>query len=166
MFAADQIALASALLEQCRQKKLTLATAESCTGGLVSGLLTAVAGASDVFLAGYVTYSNAAKVAILGVSPSLIQTRGAVSEDVAMAMAEGACRVAASDVAMAVTGIAGPAGGTAEKPVGLVHVAAARAGLAIMHRRLDLGPRSREEIRMLSVTAAIELGLAQALAPP
>jgi nicotinamide-nucleotide amidase len=166
MFPDDQVAKAAALLEACRVKSLTLATAESCTGGLIAALLTSVAGASDVFLAGYVTYSNAAKIASVGVPPALLHAHGAVSEAVARAMAEGALVAASADIALAVTGVAGPGGGSAEKPVGLVHVAAARRGVAILHRRLDLGPLGREAIRLASVTAALDLGLAQTAAAP
>jgi nicotinamide-nucleotide amidase len=108
---------AELLLATLRASGLTLATAESCTGGLVAAALTDVAGASDVFERGYVTYSNRAKTDLLGVAPLLLQTHGAVSEAVARAMAEGALKQAGVDVAIAITGVAGPAGGTSEKPV-------------------------------------------------
>ncbi|MGQ0484853.1 MAG: CinA family protein [Hyphomicrobiales bacterium] len=157
MFAPALTRLAEELLTQCRAAGLTLATAESCTGGLVAGLLTSIAGSSDVFDRGFVSYSNAAKVADLGVAEKLIAESGAVSEEAARAMAEGALRHAKADIAIAVTGIAGPGGGTAAKPVGLVHIAAARRGTGTLHRRLMLGEAGREGIRLASVEAALQL---------
>src|SRR3982751_3041231 len=121
-------ALARSLLDLCRSRKLTIATAESCTGGLVAAALTAIPGSSDVVDRGFVTYSNAAKTEMLGVPADLIATHGAVSEPVARAMAEGALSRSNADVAVAITGIAGPDGGSDAKPVGLVHLAAARNG--------------------------------------
>ena len=119
---------AAALLAACRAKGLTLATAESCTGGMIAAILTEVPGASDVFERGFVTYSNAAKKEQLGVPAELIATHGAVSKAVAHAMALGALVHSRADLAVAVTGIAGPDGGTAEKPVGLVHLTRRQAG--------------------------------------
>lgn len=153
---------AERLIAACRARRLRLATAESCTGGLVAGLITSIAGASDVFDAGYVTYSNAAKTAAIGVPEDLIRAHGAVSEETARAMAEGALAAAGADLALAVTGIAGPAGGTAAKPVGLVHVAAARRGRPTLHRRLLFGDRDRETIRLAAAAAALALGLSLA----
>uniref|UniRef100_UPI00359414B9 CinA family protein n=1 Tax=Aestuariivirga sp. TaxID=2650926 RepID=UPI00359414B9 len=121
MFPDDLIKRAVALIDVCRERKLWLATAESCTGGLIAGLITAVPGSSDVFDAGFVTYSNEAKTRMIGVPTDLIASAGAVSEDVARAMALGALAHSRADIAMAVTGVAGPGGGTALKPVGLVH---------------------------------------------
>ncbi len=121
MFPPDLIEEAGRLIAMMRSRTLKLATAESCTGGLIAAVLTEVPGASDVLDRGFVTYSNAAKVGMLGVDFDLIMRYGAVSAEVARAMAEGALRCSAADVAVAVTGIAGPGGGTAEKPVGLVH---------------------------------------------
>ena len=120
MFDADILALAEAVLAACRAAGLTVATAESCTGGLIAGALTAIAGSSDVVECGFVTYSNAAKTAMLGVPAELIASVGAVSEAVARRMAEGAVARSGADLAVAVTGVAGPGGGSAEKPVGLV----------------------------------------------
>ncbi len=120
--------LAEEVLTAARQAGLKLATAESCTGGLVAGALTDIAGSSDVVERGFVTYSNQAKCDLLGVPVELLIAHGAVSEPVARAMAEGAVAHSAADVAVAVTGIAGPGGGTATKPVGLVHLACARKG--------------------------------------
>ena len=119
---------AAALLAACRERGLKLATAESCTGGLIAAILTEVPGSSDVFERGFVTYSNEAKTEMLGVSAALIEKHGAVSAEVARAMAEGALRNSRADIAVSVTGVAGPGGGTAEKPVGLVHFGAARSG--------------------------------------
>jgi nicotinamide-nucleotide amidase len=124
---------ATALLAGLRARGFTLATAESCTGGLIAAALTAIPGSSDVVLAGFVTYSNEAKARMLGVPAGLIAARGAVSEPVARLMAEGALRESGAAVAIACTGVAGPGGGSATKPVGLVHIAAARRGGATLH---------------------------------
>ncbi len=139
----------------------TLATAESCTGGLVAALLTAVPGSSAAVERGYVTYSNAAKAEAIGVDPALIAGHGAVSEQVARAMATGARSASQADIAVAITGIAGPGGGSAEKPVGLVHLAvASSAGIRHLERRYgDLG---RAGIRRAAVVDA--LGLLEAAA--
>lgn len=148
---------AAALIEICRRKHLMLATAESCTGGLIAGLITSVPGSSDVLDCGFVTYSNAAKTRMIGVPAELIMRVGAVSEDVARAMAEGALASSSADVAIAVTGVAGPGGGTEQKPVGLVHCAAARRGFRTAHRVLRLGDIGRDAVRMETVHAAIEM---------
>jgi nicotinamide-nucleotide amidase len=140
-------ARAEAVLALCRTRKIMIATAESCTGGLVAAALTAIPGSSDVVDRGFVTYSNAAKTEMLGVPPGLISEHGAVSEPVARAMAEGALAHSAAAVSVGVTGIAGPGGGTAAKPVGLVHFAAASRGgppLPLERRYGDLG---REAVR-------------------
>jgi nicotinamide-nucleotide amidase len=144
------------LLQQLRAQKMTLTTAESCTGGLVSALLTEISGSSDVFTHGYITYANAAKIAMLGVDATLIETHGAVSEEVARAMAEGALRVAGAHVAVAITGIAGPNGGTATKPVGLVHIACARDGCATLHVAQQFSG-DRSTVRLQAVAASLEL---------
>ena len=123
---ARLLAQATALLEAARACGETVATAESCTGGLVAATLTAIPGSSDVFERGFVTYSNSAKSEMLGVPVWLIERRGAVSEDVARAMAGGALTHSHASLAVSVTGIAGPDGGTDEKPIGLVHFAAGR----------------------------------------
>src|SRR5215471_16453448 len=119
MIEPELIAQAQALLALCRTRKLKIATAESCTGGLIAGTLTEIAGSSDVVDRGFVTYSNAAKTQMLGVPADLIARHGAVSEEVARAMAEGALERAGAELAVAVTGVAGPGGGSAAKPVGL-----------------------------------------------
>jgi nicotinamide-nucleotide amidase len=157
MFSADLRAQAEALLAAARAKNLKIATAESCTGGLIAGLLTEIPGSSDVLDRGFVTYSNDAKEAMLGIPPALLRQHGAVSEAVARTMAEGAIRNSAAQVSVAVTGIAGPGGGTDEKPVGLVHIAAARAGEATLHRECRFGDIGRGAVRLASVVAALEL---------
>lgn len=149
---------AAQLLQVCRTKRLKLATAESCTGGLVAGVLTSIAGASDVFEAGLITYSNNAKVKLTGVPAGLIETHGAVSEETVRAMAERAIEAVGADIALAVTGIAGPGGGSSAKPVGLVHIAAARRGGRTLHRKLLWADLAREEIRLNSVAEALALG--------
>ncbi|MCJ2026141.1 CinA family protein [Methylobacterium sp. J-067] len=159
----DLLARADALVAAYTRAGRTLATAESCTGGLVAALLTAVPGSSAVVERGYVTYSNAAKAEAIGVDPNLIARHGAVSEPVARAMAEGARAASRADVAVAITGIAGPGGGSAEKPVGLVHLAVAGPhGTHHLARRYgDLG---RAGIRRAAVADALSL-LEGALAP-
>ena len=157
MFPDDLTARAAELIDRCRRNGLMLATAESCTGGLIAGLITSVAGSSDVLDCGFVTYSNAAKTRMTGVPPDLIARHGAVSAEVARAMAEGAIAHSAADIAVAVTGVAGPGGGTALKPVGLVHCAAARKGHATITRVLQLGEIGRGEVRMETVRVAVEM---------
>lgn len=156
MFAADQLKAAETLLASCRKAGLRIATAESCTGGLVAGLLTSIAGSSDVVERGFVVYSNKAKQELLGVSAAVIKAKGAVSEEVARALAEGAIGHSDADLAVAVTGIAGPGGGGPDKPVGLVHIAAARKGRATRHER-HVFAGDRAAVRAQSVDAALEL---------
>ncbi|MGJ0427427.1 CinA family protein [Methylocystis sp.] len=148
---------AKALVDEARAKGLRLTTAESCTGGLVAAALTDIAGASDVFDRGFVTYSNAAKCDMLGVADALLNVHGAVSAEVARAMALGAIEHSLADVAVAVTGVAGPGGGSPEKPVGLVHFACARRDGAVNHVERRYGPLSRDEIRAASVTQALDM---------
>lgn len=154
---AALVARSEQLLASCRAQKLRLATAESCTGGLIAALLTEVAGSSDVFERGFVTYSNEAKTELLGVSAASIESDGAVSERVALAMAEGALRHSRADLAVAVTGVAGPGGGTPTKPVGLVHLAATRKGGVTLHKEIRLGSIGRRAIRMATVAEALAL---------
>lgn len=161
MFDAGLVDLARLILFEAEEKRLRIATAESCTGGLIAALLTHIPGSSAAFERGFVTYSNRAKSEMLGVPGDLIADCGAVSEPVARAMAEGALTQSNAHVAVSVTGVAGPGGGSALKPVGLVHLACARSGRAILHQRLELGPLGREEIRLRSVEAA--LGLIRAM---
>jgi nicotinamide-nucleotide amidase len=148
---------AERLLAAYRAQAKRIVTVESCTGGLVAALLTEVAGSSEVLERGFVTYSNDAKTECVGVPAALIATHGAVSEAVARAMAEGALLHSRAQVAVSVTGVAGPGGGTASKPVGLVHLATAGAGRATLHRELRLGDVGRDAIRMRSVEAALAL---------
>lgn len=157
MFSAELLTRAEKLLADARAKGLKLATAESCTGGLIAGLLTEIAGSSDVVERGFVTYSNQAKQDMLGVPQALLIRHGAVSEEVARAMAEGALAHSGADLAVAVTGIAGPGGGTAEKPVGLVHIAATRKGGNILHRECRFGDIGRSGVRIATVDAALEM---------
>lgn len=156
-FAPRLLSLAEAVLSEARDKNLRLALAESCTGGLVAALLTEIPGASDVVERGFVTYSNRAKTEMLGVSAEFIKQKGAVSEEVARAMAEGALTHSAAQLAVAVTGVAGPSGGTAEKPVGLVHFATARADNKVLHEAHHFGDIGRAKIRLKSVEAALKL---------
>ncbi|MDB5414255.1 MAG: damage-inducible protein CinA [Rubritepida sp.] len=150
------LAEADALLQALQSRGLTLATAESCTGGLIAAALTAIGGSSAVVLAGFVTYSNGAKTSMLGVPPETIERVGAVSEEVARAMAEGALARSGASIALSCTGIAGPGGGSSDKPVGLVHLGAARAGHGIIHsRRIFLGDRSA--IRAATVREAFAM---------
>jgi len=148
---------ANALLDKARGKGLRLASAESCTGGLVAAALTEIPGSSDMFDRGFVTYSNEAKRDMLGVPWPLIERHGAVSAEVARAMAVGAIHCSLADVAVAVTGVAGPGGGSAEKPVGLVHFACARRGGGVDHVERRYGPQSRAEIRAASVMQALDM---------
>lgn len=150
------LAGAEALLAQFRARGLKIATAESCTGGLIAATLTAIAGSSDVVERGFVTYSNEAKADLLGVPAELIAAHGAVSEPVARAMALGAVALSAADVALSVTGVAGPGGGSAEKPVGLVFVGAARRGGDVRVERC-LFPGDRASVREASVAQAFRM---------
>jgi nicotinamide-nucleotide amidase len=155
-FDAEMERTAAALLQACRARGLRVATAESCTGGLIAGLLTAIAGSSDVVERGFVTYTNEAKHQMLGVPMALFESVGAVSEEVARAMAEGAVANSDADAAVSVTGIAGPGGGTETKPVGLVHMAAARKGHETRHQR-HVFAGDRSEVRRQAVDAAVAL---------
>ncbi|MFN3668583.1 MAG: CinA family protein [Brevundimonas sp.] len=156
MFPDDIQTLARQVIDRAAARGLMLATAESCTGGLVAGALTAIAGSSAVVECGYVTYSNAAKTALVGVPAALIERHGAVSEPVARAMAEGAAARSGVDVSVSITGIAGPGGGSADKPVGLVHFGATGpAGL--IHAEHRFGDLGREGVRLASVRVAMGL---------
>jgi nicotinamide-nucleotide amidase len=157
MLADDLRARADQLVVLCRAKSLTLASAESCTGGLLAGLITSVAGASDVFDRGFVTYSNAAKVECLGVSPELLERFGAVSAEVAAAMAEGTLAHSRADLALSITGIAGPGGGSTEKPVGLVHLGLARRGGEVQTFERRFGDLGRDGVRAAALAVALEL---------
>lgn len=147
---------ASAIVTAFTRRRLMIATAESCTGGMIAAFLTDIPGSSAVFERGFVTYSNAAKSEMIAVPAILIERHGAVSEAVARAMAEGALIASKAAVAVAVTGIAGPGGGSEEKPVGLVHLAVASRG-NVVHDVHRFGALTRGEIRLLTVAAAFDL---------
>jgi nicotinamide-nucleotide amidase len=149
-------AKAESVLDASRAIGVMIATAESCTGGLIAGALTAVAGSSAVVERGFVTYTNQAKSEMLGVPPRLIEEHGAVSEVVARAMAEGALERSPADLTVAVTGIAGPGGGSETKPVGLVHLAVSRRGHATKHARAVFAG-DRTEIRLATVDRALDM---------
>lgn len=150
---------AHAVIAAFAAKGLKLACAESCTGGMVSAALTAIAGSSAVVERGFVTYSNEAKTEMLGVPAELIAAHGAVSEAVARAMAAGALAHSRADVAIAITGIAGPGGGSVDKPVGLVHMAAARQGGAIRHHH-QIFAGDRDAIRRQAAETALTMAVA------
>ncbi|HEY5301183.1 MAG TPA: nicotinamide-nucleotide amidohydrolase family protein [Acetobacteraceae bacterium] len=156
MFTPTILDEAAALLDACRVRGVLLATAESCTGGLIAAALTAIAGSSDVVDRGFVTYSNEAKTELVGVAPSLIEAHGAVSAEVAGAMAEGALARSRAAIAVSVTGVAGPGGGSAEKPVGLVWFGLARRG-ASMRTDRRIFPGDRAAVRQASVVHALAL---------
>jgi nicotinamide-nucleotide amidase len=157
MFPPALLTRAAALLDACRARDWRIATAESCTGGLVAGLLTEIVGSSDVVERGFVTYSNAAKAGLLGVPAGLIVGHGAVSEAVARAMAEGALARSDAHLAVSVTGIAGPGGATRQKPVGLVHFGLAAEGQATRHRERRYGDLGRGPVRLAAVADALAL---------
>ena len=148
---------AEKLLGDLRARKLKVVTAEACTGGLIAGYLTEVAGSSDVVDRGFVTYSNEAKAELLGVSAALIAEKGAVSRDVVAALAEGALQVARAEIAVAATGITGPGGGTPAKPVGLVYLAVTRRGRAPIVREFQFGDIGRGMVRRRAVGAAFAM---------
>ncbi len=156
-FADDLLAKAEALVALYTERHLTIATAESCTGGLVAGLITSVAGSSTVLDRGFVTYSNNAKSECLGVHPVLIESFGAVSAPTARAMALGALMASQTDVALSVTGIAGPGGGSDYKPVGLVHFCCAHIDGRSVVTEERYGDLGREGIRLAAVATAIQL---------
>jgi nicotinamide-nucleotide amidase len=145
------------VLDACRQRGLKVATAESCTGGLVAGALTEIPGSSDVVDRGFVTYSNAAKETMLGVPATVLTAHGAVSRETAEAMAAGALAHSEADLAVAITGIAGPGGGSVDKPVGLVHFAAAARDGRRLHRERRFGDAGRSTVRAQSVNEALAM---------
>jgi nicotinamide-nucleotide amidase len=157
MIRLDLARAAARVLDLCRARGLTVATAESCTGGLVAAALTEIAGSSDVVDRGFVTYSNAAKQDMLGVPVGILERHGAVSRETAEAMAKGALAHAPADLAVAITGIAGPGGGTTEKPVGLVHFAAAARDGRLIHRERRFGDVGRAEVRLRAVAEALAM---------
>ena len=164
-FSKSALELTEALVKVASEKELTIATAESCTGGLIAACLTEASGASHVLKRGFVTYANEAKTDLLWVPQTLFPKVGAVSEEVARAMAEGALDRANADLAVSATGIAGPGGATDTKPVGLVHIAAARKGGPTLHRK-EVFSGNRQSVRAQAVETALELLLQQAETAP
>ena len=152
-------AKATKVLEACRLHHFKLATVESCTGGLIIGSLTDIAGSSDVVECGFITYSNEAKNRLVGVPSDMIEAFGAVSKQVAIAMAEGGIKHSRADIAVSVTGVAGPGGGSAEKPVGLVHMAVALTNKPTLHFEARFGDLGRENVRHATVERALDLVL-------
>jgi nicotinamide-nucleotide amidase len=152
----DTLLQAATLLAELRARRFQIATAESCTGGLIAAALTHVPGSSDVVDRGFVTYSNAAKTEMLGVPAGLIDAHGAVSQPVAAAMAEGAVTRSSATIAVSVTGIAGPGGGSADKPVGLVWFGCARRGQPAITERVVF-PGDRSAVRAATVAHALAL---------
>lgn len=148
---------AQVLFEQAKRRRFKIVTAESCTGGLIAASLTAVPGSSLVVERGFVTYSNDAKIEMLGVPADLIERRGAVSMETALAMVDGALKNSPADIAIATTGIAGPSGGSAEKPVGLVHIAVARRNGPRLHQEHRFGEIGRHLVQGETVLAALRL---------
>ncbi len=153
----DIEAKAGSLIATFSKRGLMVATAESCTGGLIAGALTEIPGSSSVVDRGFVTYSNDAKIQMLGVNTATLETHGAVSRHTAIEMVRGALSHSKADMAVAVTGVAGPGGGTEEKPVGLVHLAAASRGGNILHREMRYGDIGRDAVRMATVRTALEM---------
>ena len=162
MIDGQLLSLAATVLDRCRARGLTVATAESCTGGLVCAALTAIAGSSDVVDRGFITYSNDAKHDMLGVPRGILEQYGAVSRECATAMAEGALARSSASIACSITGIAGPGGGTSEKPVGLVYLACAARGRPTQCQHLLLLDRNRTQIRLESALTALRMIAAQA----
>ncbi len=162
MFTLPDLDQARAVVALLTREKLMISTAESCTGGLVAALITEVPGSSGVFERGFITYSNAAKCDLLGVPATLIGRFGAVSGEVAVAMASGALKASTADIALSVTGVAGPGGGTSAKPVGLVHIAGQRRGAQPIHHALELGDIGRNAIRLATVRRVLALAMALA----
>ncbi|MEQ1715144.1 MAG: CinA family protein [Hyphomicrobium sp.] len=148
---------AEKLLQAMRERGMTIATAESCTGGLIAALLTEIPGSSDVVERGFVTYSNQAKMDMLGVPATTLASVGAVSRQTALAMAAGALAASRATISVAVTGVAGPSGGTAEKPVGLVHLCVQRQGRAPRHHEARYGDLGRAGVRMATVATALDM---------
>jgi nicotinamide-nucleotide amidase len=165
MAASDARALSRALLDLCRSRKLTIATAESCTGGLVAGALTEIPGSSDVIDRGFVTYSNNAKHVMLGVKTATLESFGAVSKETAIQMAVGALEEADVDLAVSITGIAGPGGATPGKPVGLVHFAVAARDGRIVNKECRFGAIGRSAVRQRSVLEALRMLIELARGP-
>lgn len=157
LFPKDLTDAAADILDALRHRKLRIATAESCTGGLLIGLLTEIPGSSDVVACGFVTYANDAKSTMLGIAAGSIEARGAVSPEVAEAMAKGAIDHSTADVAVSVTGVAGPGGGTPSKPVGLVYIAVVTRSGSIATAECRFGDIGRSHVRVATLRAALAL---------
>ncbi|MGR9435180.1 CinA family protein [Rhizobium leguminosarum] len=156
-FPQDIVSMAEAIIRDFTAAGLMLSTAESCTGGLIAGALTEISGSSAVVDRGFVTYTNTAKMEMLGVQAETLLRFGAVSEETAQQMVHGALFRSHAEIAVAVTGIAGPGGGSAEKPVGLVHLAAKSRAGALIHRKMLYGDIGRSEVRLATIRTALEL---------
>ncbi|MGO7210097.1 CinA family protein [Rhizobium ruizarguesonis] len=157
LFPQDIISTAEAIIRDFTAAGLMISTAESCTGGLIAGALTEISGSSAVIDRGFVTYTNGAKIEMLGVQAETLLRFGAVSEETARQMVHGALFRSRAEIAVAVTGIAGPGGGSAEKPVGLVHIAAKSRAGALIHRKMHYGDIGRSEVRLATVRTALEM---------
>ena len=157
LFPRDIVSAAEAIIRDFTAAGLMISTAESCTGGLISGALTEISGSSAVVDRGFVTYTNTAKIELLGVQEATLIRFGAVSEETARQMAHGALFRSRADIAVAVTGIAGPGGGSAEKPVGLVHLAAKSRTGALIHRKMLYGDIGRSEVRLATIRTALDI---------
>ncbi|MDH6199786.1 MULTISPECIES: CinA family protein [Rhizobium] len=157
LFPQDIISTAEAIIRDFTAAGLMVSTAESCTGGLIAGALTDISGSSAVVDRGFVTYTNSAKMEVLGVQAETLLRFGAVSEETARQMVHGALFRSRAEIAVAVTGIAGPGGGSAEKPVGLVHLAAKSRAGAIIHRKMLYGDIGRSEVRLATIRTALEM---------
>ncbi|NEJ23326.1 nicotinamide-nucleotide amidohydrolase family protein [Rhizobium leguminosarum] len=157
LFPQDIISTAEAIIRDFTAAGLMISTAESCTGGLIAGALTEISGSSAVVDRGFVTYTNGAKIEMLGVQAETLLRFGAVSEETARQMVHGALFRSRAEIAVAVTGIAGPGGGSAEKPVGLVHLAAKSRAGALIHRKMHYGDIGRSEVRLATVRTALEM---------
>jgi nicotinamide-nucleotide amidase len=155
LFPPHLLALAESVAQAARAKKMRIVTAESCTGGLIAACLTEIPGASDILDQGFVTYSNDAKMSRLGVSPQTLQEHGPVSAITALEMAHGALHASTADIAISTTGLAGPSGGSAKKPVGLVHMAIARRSDDSSHGQQNIFTGDRTEIRLKALESAL-----------
>ncbi|MBY5338783.1 CinA family protein [Rhizobium leguminosarum bv. viciae] len=157
LFPDDILSTAEAIIRDFTAAGLMISTAESCTGGLIAGALTEISGSSAVVDRGFITYTNSAKIEMLGVQTETLLRFGAVSEETARQMVHGALFRSRAEIAVAVTGIAGPVGGSAEKPVGLVHLAAKSRAGALIHRQMLYGDIGRSEVRLATIRTALEM---------
>ncbi|EJT05796.1 CinA family protein [Rhizobium sp. CCGE 510] len=157
LFPDDILSAAQTIIRDFAAAGLMISTAESCTGGLIAGALTEISGSSAVVDRGFVTYTNTAKIELLGVKAETLLRFGAVSEETARQMVHGALFRSRADIAVAVTGIAGPGGGSAEKPIGLVHLAAKSRAGTLIHRKMLYGDIGRSEVRLATVRTALEM---------